>query len=532
MNKISLRMKMFIFSFILVFFSVMTSGWIMIHNISAAFEKELGARAIAIARTVAQLPEIKDHVGAEGGAGVIQPIAERVRLATDVDYIVVFDMNRIRYSHPSESKLGTPFEGGDERASLSEHEYISKAQGVLGYAIRAFVPIMDEEGVKQVGVVAVGILSPTLHSLIVEYRNDMLLSLVWGLFIGLVGSFFIANHLKKQTLNLEPYEIARMVEERSSMMQAMDIGILATDEQSNVIFMNRLAKQYTKFYSESATLNDVFPDTWIVKEAQNSKEVIHRPLLCHDVMYLVKMYPIQVKDRSAGSLIMMTDRQEAHILAEELTGIKTLVDALRSQNHEYMNKLHSIAGLIQLDRSEEALNMIVDEISDEQEVTQFLKDHISDYSVLGLLLGKRSRAKELGVTFVIEEQSYLSEIMNGFSSGDIVTIVGNLIDNAMEACLQKEERMVRLLIQGDADFLLISVQDSGSGLPVQPERIFEYGFSTKSDEGRGIGLALVKQIVESNQGNIDFWSQPGRGTEIMIKAGREQEIDRDFSIYC
>lgn len=531
MNKISLRMKMFIFSFILVFFSVMTSGWIMIHNISGAFEKELGARAIAIARTVAQLPEIKSYVGVEDGADVIQPIAERIRLATDVDYIVVFDMDRIRYSHPSESKLGTLFEGGDEQASLSEHEYISKAQGVLGYAIRAFVPVMDEEGVKQVGVVAVGILSPTLHSLIVDYRNDMLFSLIWGLFIGLVGSFFIANHLKKQTLNLEPYEIARLVEERSGMMQAMDIGILATDEQSNIIFMNRLAKQYTKFYDDSAALSDVFSDTWIVKEAQSSKEVIHRPLLCHDVMYLVRIHPINIKDRLAGSLIMMTDRQEAHVLAEELTGIKTLVDALRSQNHEYMNKLHSIAGLIQLDRSEDALNMIVDEISDEQDVIQFLKDHISNYSVLGLLLGKRSRAKELGVTLIINEKSYLSEIMNGFSSGDIVTIAGNLIDNAMEACLQKEERKVSLLIQGDTDFLFIRVQDNGSGLPVEAERIFEYGFSTKSDDGRGIGMALVKQIVESNKGKIAFRSEPGTGTEITIKVGRVQEIERDFSVY-
>ncbi|HEY4552600.1 MAG TPA: sensor histidine kinase [Bacillaceae bacterium] len=531
MGKISLRMKMFIFSFILVVFSVVTSGWFMIHNISVAFEKEIGARAIAIARTVAQLPEIKSYVGEEGGSAVIQPIAERVRLATDVDYIVVFDMDRIRYSHPSESKLGTPFEGGDEQASLSEHEYISKAQGVLGYAIRAFVPVMDEEGVKQVGVVTVGILSPTLHSLIVDYRNDMLISLLWGLSIGLVGSFIIANHLKKQTLNLEPYEIARLVEERSSMMQAMDIGILATDAQSNIIFMNRLAKQYTKFYEDAATLTDLFPDTWLAKETHSRNEVIYRPLLCHDVMYLVRIYPIMVKDRSAGSLIMMTDRQEAHILAEELTGIKTLVDALRAQNHEYMNKLHSIAGLIQLDRSEEALNMIVDEISDEQDVIQFLKDYISDYSVLGLLLGKRSRAKELGVTFTIDGTSYLTEIMNGFSSGDIVTIVGNLIDNAMEACLDKEEKKVSLFLQGDADSLVIGVRDSGSGLPLVPEKVFEYGFSTKCSEGRGIGLALVKQIVESNKGNIALRSHPGVGTEITITVGRVLGDERDYSVY-
>ncbi|MBU8877787.1 sensor histidine kinase [Bacillus sp. FJAT-29790] len=504
----------------------------MIHNISGAFEKELGARAIAIARTVAQLPDIKSHVGENGGSVIIQPIAERVRLATDVDYIVVFDMNRLRYSHPSESKLGTTFEGGDEQAALSEHEYISKAQGVLGYAIRAFVPIMNEEGVRQVGVVTVGILSPTIHSLVVEYRDDMFFSLFWGLLIGFIGSLFIANHLKKQTLNLEPYEIARLVEERSSMMQAMDIGILATDEKANIIFMNRLAKQYTKFHGHTVTVSEMFPDTWLAKESQGSKEVIYRPLLCHGIMYLVRIYPINVQDRPVGSLIMMTDRKEAHMLAEELTGIKTLVDALRAQNHEYMNKLHSIAGLIQLERTEDALNLIVDEISDEQDVVQFLKDNMADYSVLGLLLGKRSRAKELGVALIIDEESFLAEIVNGFSSGDLVTIIGNLIDNAMDACSKLDERTVTFFIQGDTEFLFIEVQDSGLGLPEQPERIFEYGFSTKAKEGRGIGLALVKQIVEANKGEISLSSNSDSGTTIAVKVGEVHGNAEDFRFYC
>ncbi|MDN4606260.1 sensor histidine kinase [Sporosarcina sp. F6_3S_P_2] len=520
---------MFIFSFILVVCSVGTSGAIMIHNISGAFEKELGARAIAIARTVAQLPEIKSKVGESDGSLMIQPIAEQVRLATNVDYIVIFDMNRIRYSHPSQSKIGTLFEGGDELASLSEHEYISKAQGALGFAIRAFVPIMDEGGSKQVGVVTVGILSPPLFSLLVQYRNDILLSLTWGLLIGLIGSLFIANHLKKQTFNLEPYEIARLVEERSSMMQAMDIGILATDADGTITFMNRLAQQYTYFEGDSTHLRELFPNSWIADEPVTEADcVIYRPLNCQGVMYLVRIYPINVKDRPVGSLIMMTDRKEAHMLAEELTGIKELVDALRSQNHEYMNKLHSIAGLIHLNRADEALNMIVEDIMDEETIIQFLKDRISDYSVLGLLIGKRSRAKELGVTLTISEESYLSEIMTNFSSGDLVTILGNLIDNAMEACITTEKKEVILLMEGKSDYLFIEVQDSGIGLRGEVEKIFEYGFSTKQKEGRGIGLALIKQIMDSNKGTIMTCSTPEKGAIITLEAGEIIDGDNCF----
>ncbi|MEI3614451.1 sensor histidine kinase [Pseudogracilibacillus sp. SO30301A] len=522
MSKISLRIKMFVFSFILVLFSIITSSSIMIYSLFVSLEEQLGAKAIAIARTVAQLPEIKSQVGQKNGHLVIQPIAEEIRLATDVEYVVVFDMERIRYSHPSEDKIGTAFEGGDEQASFSEHEYISKAKGVLGYSIRAFVPIMDSEGTHQVGVTVVGIILPSIQSLIIEYINDILFALVWGVLIGMVGSLFIANHLKKQTLNLEPYEIARLVQERSSMMQAMDMGILATDEKGQIIFMNRLAKEYTACEDDSVHLSHLFPNTWLAEQSYGFNRLINTSLLCRDVMYLIKVYPINVKKRSVGSLITMTNRQEAHLLAEELTGIKTLVDALRAQNHEYMNQLHSIAGLIQLDRTEDALNIIVDEIADEQDIIQFLKDHISNYSVLGLLLGKRSRAQELNIDFTIDRNSYLLDIMTNLSSGDMVTLLGNLIENAFEACVSQERKFVTLSIKADINYLFIKVKDSGTGLTDNGKRIFEYGYSTKEGDGRGIGLALVKQIVESCNGRILIHSEKNKETIITIKVGEIQ----------
>lgn len=518
MNTISLRMKMFMFSFILVLLSVVTSASIMIYSLSDSLEEQLGAKAIAIARTVAQLEEVKEQIGEKNGHIVIQPIAEKIRLATDVEYIVVFDMDRIRHSHPAEDRIGTEFEGGDEHASFSEHEYISKAKGILGYSVRAFVPIMDINGTKQVGVTVVGILAPPIKTLIIENFYDILVSLLWGLIIGGIGSLIIANHLKKQTLNLEPYEIARLVEERSSMMQAMDIGIIATDEKGNIIFMNYLAQKYTQYSGQSNQLKDLFPDSWLAQQVPQFKKTMDASLLCHDVMYLVNVFPIIVKNRSVGSLITMTNRQKAHMLAEELTGIKALVDALRAQNHEYMNQLHSIAGFIQLGRTEEAINMIVDEIADEQDVIQFLKDRIKNYSVLGLLLGKHSRAKELNVDLKIDEQSFLTDIMTNLSSGDLVTILGNLIDNALEACTL-ERKQVNLLIESDVNYLFIRIDDSGVGIAGNTQKIFEYGYSTKHKDERGIGLALVSQIVIASGGKINVASEQNVGTTITIKVG-------------
>lgn len=518
MRNFSLRLKMFIFSFIIVISSIATSGSIMIHNLSGAFEKEFGARAIAIARTVSQLSDIQNYVGRQEGFEKIQPIAERIRLATDVDYIVVIDMNRIRYSHPSVTKLGTVFEGGDEIEAFSQHEYISKAHGVLGYSIRAFVPIMNVEGTEQVGVITVGLLSPKWYNLLEEYQFDLLVSLFWGLAIGLGGSILVATHIKRQTFNLEPFEIARLVEERSGIIQAMDIGILATDENGNVTFINRLARQYTHFFGQTISRKNLFKDTWLAEDQIQQHEA-YRPLLLYEQMFLVRTVPIRIMNQHAGYLIMLTDRKEANMLAEELTGIKMLVDSLRAQQHEYMNRLHSIAGLIQLDRNEDALSLIIDEITDEEEIIQSLRDKIHDYSTQGLLLGKYSRAKELGIELTIDEDSYLAEFMSGFSSGDMVTIIGNLLDNAMEACLESTHKDVHLTLIGDTHHIFIEVQDSGKGIVGVPQRIFDYGYSTKQKEGRGIGLALIKQIMESNNGTIDIDSTINIGTTITIKAG-------------
>lgn len=510
--------------------SVVTSGWIMIYSFSQALEKELGERTMAIARTVAQMPSIKNNVGQPDGEKVIQPIAERTRISTNVTYIVVFDMNRIRYSHPSQEQIGKAFVGGDESASLAEHEYTSKALGTLGYSTRSFVPIMDEQGVNQVGVAVVGILLPTFQSLLGTYQNDILLSLLWGLLVGLGGSLILANNIKKQTLGLEPYEIAKMVEERSAVMQAMDMGIISIDEHGNITFINRLAKVFTRFSEEDVRkkdlhLADVFPSTWktiIALLKDDQQQNMNRNMVLYNNTYLVSLYNIYVKEKLAGSFITMTDRTEANRLAEELTGAKTLVEALRSQNHEYMNKLHSIAGLIQLERTDDALEYIIEETTNEENTIQFLRDSIKDPSVSGLLLGKKSRARELNVNFHINRDSYLHHLVDGFSSGDLVTILGNLIENSFESFITPEkDHHVDCLIQGDENSLYVIVKDNGRGIPQKEQaNIFSYGYSTKSKEGRGIGLALVKDIVESHDGHVQVVSEYGCGTEITITVDR------------
>lgn len=525
---IKLRTKMLIWSFILVLSSVAVSGLIMIINISSAFEEEIGERAIAIARTIAQTDEVQTYLGDDEGAEYIQPIAERVRLSTNVDYVVILDMQGIRYSHPSESQIGLEFKGGDEERAYSEQEYISKAEGDLGFAIRAFVPIMDNEGVNQEGVAVVGILSPTFKSLVSEYQNDLLISLVWGLLIGLIGSWFLAKNVKKQTYQLEPYEISRFVEERSTIMETLDVGIIATDERGNINFMNNLAKKYIGI-SEYTNLiiQDVLNQPLMFSYDNLKSKIVNKPFHLNKEMYLISMYPIYVRSEFTGDLITLKNRSEINQLGEELTGVKSLVSALRAQNHEHMNKMHSIAGLIQLGKTDQALDLMIDETSYEETIVQFLRDNITHYAISGLLLGKRSRGKELDVHVTIDEKSVLLEIVEGFMPGDIVSILGNLIDNAIEACMDEKERQVSCLVQGSGEHLYILVEDSGKGMSEEEiTHIFKEGYSLKSDDGRGFGLFLVKEIVEANKGVIHIHSELGVGTTVEVEIQHIKGVEK------
>ena len=158
--RLTLRRKIIGLASGLVFLSVLVGGALLIYSVGAAVENELGQRALSVARTVAQVDLVRQELEAPSGSGVIQPAAERMRLATGVEYVVILNMGRIRLSHPLEEKVGTRFEGGDEGPAFSEQTYVSRARGVSGRSVRAFVPIMSVDGRIQVGVVTVGILVP------------------------------------------------------------------------------------------------------------------------------------------------------------------------------------------------------------------------------------------------------------------------------------------------------------------------------------------------------------------------------------
>jgi len=520
-SHLPIRTRITLVTSTIIILAILSGSALLIKNIYQALEDEQGNRVLAIGRTVAQLESIKGNIINPEGWEKIQPVAERIRLATNVDYVIVMDMNRIRLSHPIQGRIGTVFESEDVGPALGQQEYMSLAKGVGGIAIRSFVPIMDQEGEKQVGIVVVGTILPTVNQLIFENKWDLILSITLGVFVGLLGAWFLTTSIKRQIFNLEPVDIASLLEERESIINTIDEGIIAIDQNKKIKVINDRAAQIIGVRQNmiGKSIDEVIPNTKLPNVMQEKQPQLRQIMILNKTIVMVNRLPIIVKNETVGAVATFQDRTEIVNLAEELTGIRTFTDDLRAQNHEFMNKFHTIAGLIQLKRYDDALNLIIDYTDEKEELSRFLMRNIKNTSISGLILGKISHAKEVGVELIVDRGSYLSKLPNSVSIHDIILIIGNLLENAIDAVVEtkKQVKTVNLRVKETPGLLLISVKDNGIGIPEsQKEKIFEMGYTTKKGKGQGIGLALVRENVKSYQGEIEIHTEQGKGTNFII----------------
>ncbi|MFZ5644192.1 MAG: ATP-binding protein [Bacillota bacterium] len=495
----------------------------MVKKIAATMEDEMGMRALAIARTMAQMPPIQDNIEKPEGWKIIQPIAEKTRVATGTEYIVVVGMNGLRYSHPVAGRIGQPFTGEDLAPALSDQEIVTPARGVLGPSIRALVPVKVDDGTRQVGVVAVGILTPTSASIYHSIRFEVFLVFLLCSTLGFIGSIFLARRIKEAMFRMEPGEIARLLEERIAVFQALGEGIIAIDSQCRITVINTAATRILGLGNDNLTgrkIADIISESSLPRVLESGQPEYNQERFINNVVIITNRVPVRVNGVVVGAVATFRDRTEIHRLAEELTGVKAFVEALRVQNHEHLNRLHTIAGLIQLKQHSDALDYIFDVTEEQQSITNFLTRRIKDNSTAGLILGKYSRAREIRANMSIDPESSLSGLPGKLDSNVLVVILGNLLENSIHALkgCPAEEKNIYLYISDKNSLLKIVVRDSGPGIPEEiRDSIFNNGFSTKSEAGHGLGLYIVKEHVKAAGGSVFVDCPPEGGTIFVIK---------------
>ncbi len=525
-QKLSMNGKILFLTFFIIAFAFLVAGTFILSSLLKEQEDEIGQRAMLVARTVSNLPEIKSLLNSENleeAYARINEVVEEIRFINDLEYIVVMNMDRVRFSHPSKEAIGKISESTDMNAAFAQAYYFSKAEGENGTMIRAFVPIMNEAN-NQIGVTLVGSEIPTIRQVFKDFSNEILVTVGLSIFFSIWGALTVGRHIKRQMFGLEPHEISRMYVERTETFNAMHEGIIAVDSNLQITIFNKTAAEILGVKEEPVSLigkniYDVLPDTRLPEIVFSGDSVYNQEIYVNDHSILSNRVPIHVKGKLVGAVAVFKDLTEFKQLAEELTGVKAFVQALRVHTHEYKNKLHTIAGLLHLGHTKQAMEYISQVRDEHENVTKFLNERIYNENISGLLLSKISRGKELGIVVTIDQESKFSKFPPKMDHHDFVVIFGNLIENAFDALtsIDKENKEITISIDDQDDLLAIMVSDNGFGMSEETiHHIFKNGYSTKEKENRGLGLYLINEIVNKGNGTIEVTSEINKGTTFII----------------
>ncbi|MBZ2174036.1 GHKL domain-containing protein [Schnuerera sp. xch1] len=527
-SKLSLKTKIMLFtSFIIiasvVFISIFFSIW-TVNNL----KEKIRVNNMNTALSISNYPYFGDILGQGDPSGFIQNYTyEQLKALKDIDMIVVANMEGRRFAHPKADRLGRCFVGGDEeKVTKTGASYISEAVGTLGPSLRAFAPICNSKG-KQVGFIMVGTLVEEIIALQKDALKTIILYSTGGLILGLIGAIFFSSNIKKTLLGLEPHQISRLYIEKNGMLQAIQEGIISIDQHKRITMINDSAKSILGIEGKNPIgekIFDMFPNSGLEEVLETGIPLKEKEKDLYGINIVMNIVPIINKGETIGVIASFRDKTELTRLAEEITGFNEVVQTLRANSHEFLNKLHVILGLVRIGDIEEIKRYILNIKDTREQLLVSVMKKINDPVLAGIVLGKISRAKELGINFHINSTSPIQAIDDKDKATALVIIIGNLIENAFEATVKenKDNKRVSLSIDELEDKIEITINDNGLGIEKEYiEKIFERGYSTKS-ENRGIGLALVKEKVEKLYGVIKVSSSIGEGTTFKVIIPKEE----------
>jgi sensor histidine kinase regulating citrate/malate metabolism len=439
-----------------------------------------------------------------------------------IDVVTIADMTGKRIYHVDKDLIGGYFVGGDQYDVYEGKNYSSKATGTRGYQFRYFYPIYNRAG-TQLGFV----MTSTLMSNFTSLQQDIITSSVGlgmiVLFVGITISIVLGINIKDSLLGYEPEQIAALVIQHEEIFDSFDEGLMAIDPYGKIVLINKAARSLLNIPGSEAVGKNIYelaPQLQINETVETGRSSYGQNITFGSVDIVLETMPIIRDGRILGAIALLANRTELRRMAEQLTGVNHYVEALQAYSHEYMNRLHVILGLIQIQAYDEALKYITDISEVQGMISNTIVGRIQNLMLAALILGKISRASEYNIGFNLAPSSYVPVHSKFLSSYSLITIVGNLVENAIDAinALEEEEipREITLSIVEKEDSLLIILDDTGIGMSDDTvSKILRENYSTKGIH-RGTGMTLIKQIIQDSGGHITVESEQGNGTCISI----------------
>lgn len=511
--RVSLRVQLLALQLAIMLVTVVSAGGLAAYLQAQQIRDTYQARMTAVAESVARLPSVVEAYDDADPSATIQPLAELIREASNVTYVVVTDRDGIRYSHPNPDRIGEPV-STDPSVPLSGRTFVGTQTGTLGRSWRVKVPVFDDDG-DVMGTVSVGILESELQADLLDDVPTLLAWLAGAAVLGTLGAAWVTRTVRRRIFDLEPDEIAALLEARDAMLHGIREGVVALDTDGNIALVNDEAKRLLDITDDPAGR----PATEVLEPglaalAESDDEASDQLVLSGARVLVVNRRTATADGRHVGVVLTLRDRTELNTALHELDGQRTLTEALRAQAHEFSNHLHVVSGLLELGRPDDAVSFI-DRVGRGGAVSATTAEGISAPEASALLLAKAAGCRERGITLRVDPSSRLVSDQGN----DLVTVLGNLVDNAVDAVGHGGVVEVRIVEDSDGD-TTVRVSDDGPGIPeVDRERIFEVGVTSKpaSGNGRGIGLALVAQVVRRRGGLIEVSDGDPRGAVFDVR---------------
>jgi two-component system CitB family sensor kinase len=484
-------------------------------------------RALGVAESVAQMPEVAADVAAGDPGHQIQVLAEQVRTRAKTDYVVVTDREGVRFSHPTPSLIGKRLE--EPVAVLDGQTHVGTDHGSLGDSANAKAPILDASG-RVIGQVSVGILETAVSTEFVQDADTIAAYWALILVLGGAGSFLLARTIKRATFGLEPAEIASLLQDREALLHGIREGMVGLDDAGRVTVINNEARRLLHLGDTalSRPVEELIPPGRLRDVLTGDAPGTDQTVITDDALLVANRMPVSVGGRSVGAVVTLRDRTEVEALVRDLRSLEGLMEALRAQEHEYANRLHTVGGLLDLGEPEQARTFISGIADSSRSLGEGLRARIEPPELAALIHAKITIAAEQDVHLAVSEDSRLRE--PGLGTQDLLTIVGNLLDNAVDAVSGLPGPREVTLTLDDSSGVFVSVTDSGPGVPAEAvDDVVRDGYTTKPgkagklDLRRGIGLALVARIVRRAGGTMDVFAGPGGRFEVWIPRGEGKE---------
>ncbi|MBM6620529.1 sensor histidine kinase [Micrococcaceae bacterium RIT802] len=478
------------------------------------FERMESRRALSAAETLAAMPIVRSLLpdAAPKLGSSLPAAAESVRSVSGASLaqLALGDGTIVASSDPGQ--LGESLQLG--RSDVMDGR--AWTGSVTANSLRtlvAHVPVLDDSG-KLVGVAVIGRTYPSLWERLGGTVPNLLIYLGVSLAVGTVGSLLLSRRVKHQTLGMEPDEIAGLVEHREAILHGVKEGVVAIDPRDRITLVNDAALELLGWpaHSEGLPLDDLGISDALRAALTRGPAQMDQLLLVGERLVVLNRRPMQSRGRAVGWVTTLRDRTELSTLESELGATRTTTDTLRAQTHEFANQLHTISGLLQLGEYDEALGFVDGVSFSRTQLVDDVTQGIADPAIAALVIAKSSLAGERGVSIHLAPGCTLGKV-DEVLSRDLVTVVGNLVDNALDAVAGLPDGTVELGLADDDNLVIVTVRDSGPGVEASGrDRIFEQGYSSKasvSSAGRGFGLALTRLVCERRGGSASVHNDGG-----------------------